>query len=426
MLSSSFFDVAIGIAFVFLLLSLIASTVNEIILSFLNLRGTKLLLGLQTLLNDTPTNINGLVEKIYNHGQIFGLFSGNFNPQQPSNLPSYIPAKNFAMALLDVLPAAAAGVPGLPDAPAQPAVDPHAADRAALQAAQQAADQASRLATQLTAQVAAAPPGGVAAAQLAAAKAVAAAQVAALRLAAQKLALHDLTKKVGVPVLSMIQTAGDDLETLKTHAEDWFNSAMDRVSGWYKFHTQKMLLGIGIVLAIALNANTVVIVQQLSRNPTLRESVVAAAQSAVSAQQKAEQGNKTGQGNTADQANKPEQPKNPEPDKKQDPAAPPEQPAKVSPKAGPANNPPAATADPGAGLKKFSQQINEIEGLGIPLGWPSDWSSVVSNPTSYLGWLLTAIAVSLGAPFWFDVLNKFMVVRSTVKPGEKSQLSSEK
>jgi hypothetical protein len=36
------------------------------------------------------------------------------------------------------------------------------------------------------------------------------------------------------------------------------------------------------------------------------------------------------------------------------------------------------------------------------------------------GWLLTAFAVCLGAPFWFDVLNKFIVVRSTVKPREKS------
>jgi len=38
-----------------------------------------------------------------------------------------------------------------------------------------------------------------------------------------------------------------------------------------------------------------------------------------------------------------------------------------------------------------------------------------------LGWLLTAGAISLGAPFWFDLLNKFMVIRSTVKPFEKSQ-----
>lgn len=37
-----------------------------------------------------------------------------------------------------------------------------------------------------------------------------------------------------------------------------------------------------------------------------------------------------------------------------------------------------------------------------------------------LGFVITAFAVSLGAPFWFDLLNKFMVVRSTVKPKEKS------
>jgi hypothetical protein len=36
------------------------------------------------------------------------------------------------------------------------------------------------------------------------------------------------------------------------------------------------------------------------------------------------------------------------------------------------------------------------------------------------GWLLTALAVSLGAPFWFDLLNKLMVIRSTRKPDEKS------
>jgi hypothetical protein len=40
--------------------------------------------------------------------------------------------------------------------------------------------------------------------------------------------------------------------------------------------------------------------------------------------------------------------------------------------------------------------------------------------SSLPGWLLTALAISLGAPFWFDLLNKIMVIRSTVKPHEKS------
>jgi hypothetical protein len=37
-----------------------------------------------------------------------------------------------------------------------------------------------------------------------------------------------------------------------------------------------------------------------------------------------------------------------------------------------------------------------------------------------VGWFITALAATLGAPFWFDVLNKVMVIRSTVKPKEKS------
>ena len=37
------------------------------------------------------------------------------------------------------------------------------------------------------------------------------------------------------------------------------------------------------------------------------------------------------------------------------------------------------------------------------------------------GWLITTLALSLGAPFWFDTLNKFMVVRSTVKPKRRAR-----
>src|SRR5207249_1908881 len=37
-----------------------------------------------------------------------------------------------------------------------------------------------------------------------------------------------------------------------------------------------------------------------------------------------------------------------------------------------------------------------------------------------LGWLITALAATMGAPFWFDLLNKVMVIRATVKPHEKS------
>jgi hypothetical protein len=155
-------------------------------------------------------------------------------------------------------------------------------------------------------------------------------------------------------------------------------SAMDRVSGWYKFNTQKVLLIIGLGLAAALKADTVNVVQQLSRNPALRESVVAAArayQAKSNSEGKSDQTNDSGKGN-------------------------------------------GAGTDPlGKQLADVSDQFNNIRGRRIPLGWPMPGSQRPIQTA--FGWLLTAIAASLGAPFWFDILNKFMVVRSSVKPGEK-------
>ena len=65
--------------------------------------------------------------------------------------------------------------------------------------------------------------------------------------------------------------------------------------------------------------------------------------------------------------------------------------------------------------------LSNVNSVGVPLGWHhGDWTADHA-PNLVLGWLLTAIAISLGAPFWFYMLNKIMVVRSTVKPREKSQ-----
>jgi len=169
-------------------------------------------------------------------------------------------------------------------------------------------------------------------------------------------------------------------------------------------------------------------VQQLSRNSTLRESIVAAAQSSAAAQKKPAQTSEPAPGSTPDKGANPNS----------DPANSPAQennPAEAD-TSGQGTNPDLANQ-----LKDVSEQISKIEGLGIPLGWPAPkpdeklgwfervWqqaSPVLERPTTYLGWLLTAIAVSLGAPFWFDMLNKIMVVRSTIKPGEKSEPGRQK
>ena len=45
-----------------------------------------------------------------------------------------------------------------------------------------------------------------------------------------------------------------------------------------------------------------------------------------------------------------------------------------------------------------------------PFGWLS----------RIVGWLLTIIAVSLGAPFWFDLLNRFITIRASGKAPEEA------
>ena len=372
MFGSAIIDIAIGVVFVFLLVSVIASTVNEIILSFLNMRGKELLTGLQTLLDDTDAS--GLVNKLYNHGQIFGLFQGAFDPKKPGNLPSYIPAQNFVMAFLDVVPAAAqlstsgekkamaaaTASAALPPAPA-PVVTNVPQAPASAGSAPQTSNQTPEGAPP-------AQPSGPATNSSGDA-----ALFATLWVAAQKLAEDPKTDKVGKPLIAMLEAAGNDAAKLKKSIEDWYNSAMDRVSGWYKYRTQKILFVIGLVLAVAMNIDAIHILKQLSQDSTLRQSIVAAAGSA-----------------------------------KQPVASGDTEPLKTQ-------------------IQDAKTEVMDVSNLGIPIGWnhipnvfkTGAWHWHYLN--IFLGWLVTALAVSLGAPFWFDMLNKIMVVRSTVKPREKSR-----
>ena len=191
----------------------------------------------------------------------------------------------------------------------------------------------------------------------------------AIRAAAAELAVS--APKVGKPLVSMIALAGHDVAAFQKAIEDWYNSGMDRVSGWYKYHTQKTLFVIGLVIALTLNANTIRMIRQISNDPTMRQAMVAAAQSA---------------------------------------------------------KPPADASQ--AGIDKQMEvartSFSNMTDLGIPLGWPRWYSGSKEWSEAVLGWLITAIAVSLGAPFWFDILNKIMVIRSTVKPAEKSHEEASK
>lgn len=329
-------DVAIGLVVVYLLLSLICSSVNEGIESLLKNRACQLERGIREILSD-PDGTR-FAHLVYNHPLVSGLFMGKYDPAQlrkrwwnpvaaygRKNLPSYIPATNFALAVLDIILPATEGHPGGVAGSLQPVGEP-AADSGA-----------------------------------------------ALRQAALDFPVLEASRALVI----LIDASARDITRVRLAIEAWFNTTMDRVSGWYKRRTQIILFAIGLAMAAALNIDTVEICNHLIADPSLRSSLVA------TAQEYARNENLSGQRSQAAT--------------------------------------PVATADQASGsADRVEQNLAELHDLGVPIGWSKRPQDAYHWFLKLAGILASALAAALGAPFWFDILNRFVVVRSTIKPREKS------
>jgi hypothetical protein len=307
-------DVVIGMIFVYLLLSLLCSAINETIEHFAKNRAKDLERGLRELLNDSTGS--GLVQKLYDHGLISGLFKGDYDPDGSKiNLPSYIPSRNFAVALMDIVLHENANVPS-----------------------------------------------GAAGATL---NTSAAAALQPLRNAVGSLG----NGSVEQALTAIIDSAGNNATEVRSGIEAWFNSSMDRVSGWYKRRAQLIILVLGFGMAVLMNVNSLSLANDLWVHKAQRDALAASA----------ERYSQT-----------------------------------------------SVSATPALEQYGLQDRIDALSKYNLPVGWgSSDWNRVKGLDHLYIlqsicGWLLTSFAVSLGAPFWFDLLNKFIVVRSTVKPREKS------
>ena len=182
-------------------------------------------------------------------------------------------------------------------------------------------------------------------------------------------------QQVKTTLVALIDDAEGDLKKARENVERWYDDAMDRVSGWYKKKTQLFILIWALVVTLSVNADTVLIANTLAHDATLRASLVAMAE--VTAKEPLPQ--------TAEQER-----------------------------------------------ERVKQMSAEIKKLGLPIGWSREPNDTKSLPTDVGGWALkiiglslTAIAVSLGAPFWFDVLNKLINIRSAGKKPERSHQDKE-
>lgn len=102
MFNSTVLDVVIGLVFCYAFVALAASSINEAFSSIWKWRAKTLLAGVKDLLNDP--DFTGLAQEIYGHALVNPLCNGkNITGKLPDKLPSYIPASNFANALIDTL-----------------------------------------------------------------------------------------------------------------------------------------------------------------------------------------------------------------------------------------------------------------------------------------------------------------------------------
>ena len=80
--------------------------------------------------------------------------------------------------------------------------------------------------------------------------------------------------RTGIAALKAKQTGPSaDHAAHAAALEDWFTTAMDRVSGWYKRRLQLITIGVAIVVTLAVNADTLQIVGVLWRSPTERAAI---------------------------------------------------------------------------------------------------------------------------------------------------------
>lgn len=73
---------------------------------------------------------------------------------------------------------------------------------------------------------------------------------------------------------SLLKDANNDLVKFRLLLEQWFDDTMERSIGWYKQKIQVVLLIVGFFLALAFNANTFDIVNKLSVDQDARDKLV--------------------------------------------------------------------------------------------------------------------------------------------------------
>lgn len=197
---------------------------------------------------------------------------------------------------------------------------------------------------------------------------------------------------------ALVRTAGSTTDALMTAVSDWVNRSLTMLGADYKRNLQKISFGIGLVVAVGFNLDTVALTEHLYRDKDARAAAVALGMQVV--EKTSKEAFETCMGLTSQK-------------RKED-----------------------ASCASLMGLVNAVQGRNESLGR-LPIGWPPPEfrtqgaaRSGSFDPwmwtTRVVGWLLTALALSLGAPFWFDLLNKLVNIRHGMRKPEVKEVKEVK
>lgn len=149
-------------------------------------------------------------------------------------------------------------------------------------------------------------------------------------------------------LLQSISESKGELERFKNDLGNWFDQAMLRISGIYKKHTQKALLLISFVVVFIFNVDSIALSKYFHDNPAQRKAMV----------------------------------------------------EKID--------------------RLVTDSFADMESYQLPLGWETEVFPRHKSSSGKLIWILSKISglflstllISIGAPFWYDVLNKLVRLRS--------------
>lgn len=196
--------------------------------------------------------------------------------------------------------------------------------------------------------------------------------------------------------------AENDIEKFKEGVENWYNKTMERVSGWYKRRMKALTFILSLGISIGFNASTFNIVATLATENESRSQIFALAQSAVNELEGNSIVTKPTVVVVGNDSNAQIQPAVPEITQEQH----------------------LQHLDTlKTQMDTVLLRLDEVETLS-GIGWGVKSNTCDCKEDGFwkcvgillLGWIITAVALTLGAPFWFDILKKAVNMRGTGTP----------